>query len=104
MIQTRKVEMIWEYKSVPLKVSGYDYGERTVEKVLAEVDRFMNEAGSEGWELVNTLDQEKKGYVKLVIAIFKRPKRHLQLNENRIVPVRNSSKPGISHQGANAKI
>ena len=96
--------MIWEYKTVPLKLSGYDYGERTVEKVLAEMDQFLNGAGADGWELVNTLDQEKKGYTKLVIAIFKRPKKNLHFDENRIVPVRNSSKPSISHQEAKVNI
>ena len=61
-------------------------------------------ARPDGWELVNTLDQEKKGYIKLVVAIFKHPKKNLHFDENRIVPVRNSSKPGVSHQEAKVNI
>lgn len=92
--------MIWEYKTVKLSISGYDYGDRTVEKVFGEIESSLNEAGKDGWELVSTLDNEKTGYIKLIIAIFKRPMKNPDLDENHVVPARNATKPRSSHQAS----
>jgi len=96
--------MRWEYKTVKLSVSGYDYGDRTVEKVFGEIENTLNEAGKDGWELVGTLDNEKSGYIRLVIAIFKRPVLNPQLDENHAVPAKNATNPHTTHQASNYNI
>ena len=96
--------MIWEYKTVKLSISGYDYGDRTVEKVFGDIENSLNKAGEDGWELVSTLDNEKTGYIRLVIAIFKRPMRNPQLDENHVVPARNVTKPRTTQQASHYNI
>lgn len=96
--------MRWEYKTVKLSISGYDYGDRTVEKVFGEIENALNEAGQDGWELVSTLDNDKSGYIKLIIAIFKRPMKHPDLDENHVAPARNATKLRSSHQASQYNI
>lgn len=90
--------MKWEYKTVKLSVTGFDYDDRTVEKVFGDIENSLNEAGRDGWELVSTLDNDKTGYIRLVIALFKRPKKNPQLDENPVVPARIAAKPRATHQ------
>jgi hypothetical protein len=93
--------MKWEYKTVKLSISDYDYGDRTVEKVFADIEDSLNEAGMDGWELVSTLDNDKKGYIRLIIALFKRPMKNPQLDEEKhVVPARNVTKPRTTHQAS----
>ena len=66
--------MEWEYKTVRLKAPVSDYTEGKVEDVLDDLSPQLNDAGRDGWELVNVLDTEALGYSNFVVAIFKRPK------------------------------
>ena len=90
--------MIWEYKTVKLSVSGFDYDGRTVEKVFGDIENALNEVGQDGWELVSTIETDKSGYIRLVLALFKRPKKSPPLDENLVVPVKNAAKPRTTQQ------
>jgi hypothetical protein len=62
--------MNWEYKTVKLAAKGllggkFDEG---------QLDAYMNQLGSEGWELVTGFDTNKSyGETRDVVVIFKRP-------------------------------
>ena len=61
--------MKWEYNTVKLATKGFMGGK------LDEVEftKYMNELGSDGWELVTAFDTNKSyGETRDVVAIFKR--------------------------------
>jgi hypothetical protein len=62
--------MKWEYRTVKLATSGF-LGGKFDEKQL---DAYMNQLGSQGWELVTGFDTNKSyGETRDVVVIFKRP-------------------------------
>ena len=62
--------MRWEYKTVKLATTGFLGGKFDAE----QLDRYMNELGSQGWELVTGFDTNKSyGETRDVVVIFKRP-------------------------------
>jgi Domain of unknown function (DUF4177) len=67
--------MEWEYKTIRLKPPVADYAEQKVEHVLDDLTPQLNDAGRDGWELVNVLDTEALGYTNFVVAVFKRPRQ-----------------------------
>lgn len=67
--------MEWEYKTIRLKPPVTDYAEQKVEHVLDDLTPQLNDAGRDGWELVNVLDTEALGYTNFVVAVFKRPRQ-----------------------------
>ena len=66
--------MAWEYKIIQLNSPVSDYSEKKAEEVLSGLEPLLNQAGSDGWELVSTFDTAALGYTKSVVAIFKRAK------------------------------
>lgn len=65
------IEMVWEYKTVKLRVKGFWGG--TLDQL--RLDGMMNELGREGWELAAALPAtESYGRTRDVVVIFKRPK------------------------------
>jgi uncharacterized protein DUF4177 len=62
--------MRWEYKTIKLAATGFLGGKFDEQ----QLDRYMNELGSEGWELVAGFDTNKSyGETRDVVVIFKRP-------------------------------
>lgn len=62
--------MQWEYKTIKLQTKGF-LGVKFDE---AELDEFMNQLGSEGWELTTAFDtNEGYGRTRDVVVLFKRP-------------------------------
>ena len=66
--------MIWEYKTTRLTANVSTTHGKELDELVRTLEGTLNSAGSEGWELVSTLDTEVKGYNKFIIAILKRPK------------------------------
>ena len=63
--------MKWEYKTLKLQAKGWMGGK--VDE--AQLDRTMNELGSQGWELAAAFDTDVAGGgTRDVLVIFKRPK------------------------------
>jgi len=62
--------MVWEYKTIKLKATGFWLGGKIDEDKL---DRMMNDLGAAGWELAAAIDTNEYGCTKDVVAIFKRP-------------------------------
>ena len=61
----------WEYKTMKLATKGF-LGGKFDESTL---DAFMNQLGSQGWELVAAFDTNKSyGETRDVVVIFKRAK------------------------------
>ena len=62
--------MRWEYKTIKLATTGFLGGKFDAE----QLDLYMNELGSQGWELVTGFDTNKSyGETRDVVVIFKRP-------------------------------
>ena len=62
--------MKWEYKTVKIEAKYFD---KPAEE-LFQVDIALNQFGSDGWELVSSLDtNENQGQSKEIILFFKRP-------------------------------
>lgn len=62
--------MRWEYRTVKLATSGF-LGGKFDENQL---DAYMNQLGSQGWELVTGFDTNKSyGETRDVVVIFRRP-------------------------------
>ncbi|MHC4519639.1 MAG: DUF4177 domain-containing protein [Planctomycetota bacterium] len=62
--------MQWEYKTIKLGATGFLGGKFDED----QLDRYMNELGSQGWELVAGFDTNKSyGETRDVVVIFKRP-------------------------------
>jgi hypothetical protein len=62
--------MKWEYKTVKIEAKYFD---QPVEE-LFDVDIALNQFGSEGGDLVSSLDTNKnQGQSKEIILFFKRP-------------------------------
>lgn len=60
----------WQYKTIKLAATGF-LGGKFDEGAL---DAYMNNLGSQGWELVTAFDTNKSyGETRDVVAIFKRP-------------------------------
>jgi hypothetical protein len=66
--------MPWEYKVIQLSSPVSDYSAKKAEEALSGLETLLNQAGEDGWELVNTFDTSALGYTKSVVAVFKRPK------------------------------
>lgn len=63
--------MIWEYKTVKLRTTGFIGGKLDETKL----DATMNQLGREGWELTAAFDtNEAYGSTRDVVVIFKRAK------------------------------
>lgn len=65
--------MRWEYKTVKLAIGNFESSSFE----LTEVDRFINQFGYEGWQLVATqgIDSYEFGgqtYTKEVVLFFRR--------------------------------
>jgi hypothetical protein len=64
--------MQWEYKTIKLQTKGFLGGKFDE----AALDEFMNQLGSEGWELVTGFDTNQNyGQTRDIVVIFKRPKK-----------------------------
>ena len=62
--------MKWEYKTAPLKTTGWIKSEMD----MAEIDSKLNEFGSEGWELTGVAPLAGEGgKTTEVVFLFKRP-------------------------------
>ena len=62
--------MKWEYKTIKLATTGFAGGKLDETKL----EHFMNELGSQGWELVSAFDtNQAQGETRDVVVIFKRP-------------------------------
>jgi len=62
--------MRWEYKTVKLAAKGFMGGKFDEN----QLDLYMNQLGSEEWELVAGFDTNKsQGETRDVVVIFKRP-------------------------------
>ena len=62
--------MKWEYKTIKLATKGFAGGKLDETKL----ENFMNELGSQGWELVSAFDTNQAyGESREVVVIFKRP-------------------------------
>ena len=62
--------MRWEYQTVKLATSGFLGGKFDAN----QLDAYMNQLGSLGWELVAGFDTNKSyGETRDVVVIFKRP-------------------------------
>jgi hypothetical protein len=62
--------MNWEYKTIKLAAKGFTGGKFDEN----QLDLYMNQLGSEGWELVTGFDTNKGyGETRDVVVIFKRP-------------------------------
>jgi len=62
--------MRWEYKTIKLATTGFLGGKFDAE----QLDLYMNELGSQGWELVTGFDTNKSyGETRDVVVICKRP-------------------------------
>jgi len=62
--------MNWEYKTIKLATRGFAGGKLDEN----QLDSYMNELGSQGWELVTGFDTNKGyGETRDVVVIFKRP-------------------------------
>ena len=62
--------MKWEYKTIKLATTGFTGGKLDETKL----EQFMNELGSQGWELVSAFDtNQAQGETRDVVVIFKRP-------------------------------
>ena len=62
--------MKWEYKTIKLAATGFLGGKFDAE----QLDRYMNELGAQGWELMTGFDTNKSyGETRDVVVIFKRP-------------------------------
>ena len=62
--------MKWEYKTIKIGTTGFSGG------ILDEVkfDKYMNDLGQQGWELVTAFDTNQGyGATRDVVAVFKRP-------------------------------
>ncbi len=63
--------MKWEYKTIKLATTGFAGGKLDETKL----EHFMNELGSQGWELVSAFDTNQgRGETRDVVVIFKRPR------------------------------
>lgn len=62
--------MKWEYKTVKLAIGNF----LSSNFELTEIDKFVNQFGQQGWEIVSTLDLNSYsgGSVEIVL-FFKRP-------------------------------
>ena len=68
----RRAKMQWEYKTIKLAAKGF-FGGKLDE---AKLDSFMNQLGTEGWELVAGFDTNQSyGATRDVVVMFKRPKQ-----------------------------
>lgn len=63
--------MQWEYKTVRFEPSGFL--SIRVNLNPAQFDDCLASAGSDGWELVDTLTLSEDGCTSYCILIFKRP-------------------------------
>jgi hypothetical protein len=69
--------MKWEYKTIKMQAAGFLEGEPSFESPA--IDRFINNLGQEGWELVSTqgiiatLTPEVHIKTKAIVLFFKRP-------------------------------
>ncbi len=64
--------MKWEYKTIKLATKGF-LGGKLDETTL---ENYMNELGSQGWELTTAFDTNKAyGETRDVVVLFKRPKQ-----------------------------
>jgi hypothetical protein len=64
-----EVMMQWEYKTIKLGTTGFLGGKFEVE----ELDKLLNELGSQGWDLAAAFDTNKtNGETRDVVVIFKR--------------------------------
>jgi hypothetical protein len=62
--------MNWEYKTIKLAAKGFAGGKFDEN----QLDLYMNQLGSQGWELVTGFDTNKGyGETRDVVVIFKRP-------------------------------
>jgi hypothetical protein len=62
--------MKWEYRTIKLGTRGVLGGKFDEH----QLDAYMNQLGSEGWELVTAFDTNKAyGESRDVVVIFKRP-------------------------------
>ena len=65
--------MKWEYKTIKLATKGFLGGKLDE----TELDSFMNELGSQGWELASAFDTNQAyGETRDVVVLFKRPQEH----------------------------
>jgi hypothetical protein len=62
--------MEWEYCTQKFKVGGF-FGAKIEQ---SEIDGALNEAGAQGWELVNTVGIIQNGWMSQLVFFFKRPK------------------------------
>lgn len=61
--------MNWEYRTIKLAAKGFLGGKFDEQ----QLDAYMNQLGSEGWELVTGFDTNKSyGETRDVVVIFKR--------------------------------
>jgi hypothetical protein len=63
--------MAWEYKLVHLVADSID--EDTYEERIHDSFHYLNELGSEGWELVGFLPHRSTAHSRRYHAILKRP-------------------------------
>ena len=64
--------MRWEYKTIKLATKGF-FSKKLDDN---ELDLFMNQLGSDGWELVTAFDTNRElGETRDVVVIFKRQKQ-----------------------------
>lgn len=61
----------WEYKTINFETTGFTGGILD----MAKFDSALNEAGRDGWELVNCLTTNQSyGSTRTVVAVLKRPR------------------------------
>lgn len=61
----------WEYWTLKMDTTGAFFGGKVDEE---EVDRRLNEAGADGWELVTAFDTNcNQGASRHMVFTFKRP-------------------------------
>ena len=68
--------MKWEYKTIKLQANSFIEGKASFES--PEIDKFINQFGQKGWELVSTESILEAAYghyptTEVVILFFKRP-------------------------------
>lgn len=63
--------MMWEYRMVKIATTGLSGGKLDEHALTA----YMNDLGSQGWELVTAFDTNQVyGATRDVVAVFKRPR------------------------------
>jgi len=59
----------WEYRTLKIDATGF-WGGKVDER---ELDRALNEAGNQGWELVTAVNSQGSASTTHLLFTFKRP-------------------------------